>query len=48
MKIQFVLQIISDKEMVELILAGFRGALTRSIVNYINKNIKNTGQKYNW
>ncbi len=23
-------------------LAGFRGALTRSIVNYINKNIKNT------
>ncbi len=24
-------------------LAGFRGALTRSIVNYINKNIKNSG-----
>ena len=24
-------------------LAGFRGALTRSIVNYINKNVKNTG-----
>ena len=28
--------------MVELILAGFRGALTRSIVNYINKNTKNS------
>ncbi len=24
-------------------LAGFRGALTRSIVNYINKNVKNAG-----
>ena len=41
MKIQFVLQIILHKGM-EAQLAGFRGALPRSSVNYINKNIKNS------